>query len=70
MRKAKIWRVRVKRSVEEWVDIKADSKEQAEQEAASVPNILSVLTGMTIRGDRPLEGMTPPIGVEEDEDDY
>ena len=69
MPKQIIWRVRVRRAIEEWIDIKADSALQAEQEAANRPNVLGVLTGSTMRGDRPIEGMIPPIGVEDNEDD-
>ncbi len=68
MRRQKLWRVRVTRAVEEWVDVQADTPLQAEQLAASMPRVLSVLTGNTIRGDRPIDRIQD-AGVEDDEED-
>jgi hypothetical protein len=54
MRRQKTWKVRVVRKLEDWIDIQADNPLQAELLAASIPNVLSILTGMTMLGDRPL----------------
>ena len=67
MRKAKMWRVRVRRAVEEWVGVQADDILHAERLAATLPGVLSVLTGSTMRGDRPVAEV-PPIGVVDDEE--
>ena len=69
MRKQKIWRVRVRKSIEDWVSVQADTPLQAEGLAATLPFVLSVFGGSAMRGDKPVEGMTPPIGVEDDEQD-
>jgi hypothetical protein len=45
------WRVRVKRSVELWVDVLAHSAIEAEAEAAKVPQVLSVFAKSAIRAD-------------------
>ena len=66
--KPKLWRVRVRKSVEDWVSIQADSALQAEELVINMPFILSVFNGSTIRGDRPVD-QAIPVGVEENEDD-
>ena len=70
MRRQKTWRVRVVRKVEEWVSVQADTPLQAETIAASMPMVLSVFGGSAMRGDRPIEGMTPPLtaSIEDDEE--
>ena len=60
MRRQKTWRVRVVRKVEEWVSVQADTPLQAELLAATLPMVLSVFGGSAMRGDKPIEGMTPP----------
>ena len=66
--KPKLWRVRVRKSVEDWVSVSADTPLQAETLVATMPFILSVFNGSTIRGDRPVD-QAIPVGVEENEDD-
>jgi hypothetical protein len=68
MRKQRLWRVRVRKSVEDWVDVQADTPLQAEKLAATLPFVISVFTGSVIRGDRPID-QGPPVGVQEDDDD-
>lgn len=67
MRKQKIWRVRVYRKIEDWVDVSADTPLQAEQQASILPGVLSIFSGLTIRGDKPISQLSP-VGVVEDED--
>jgi hypothetical protein len=63
MRRQKTWKVRVVRKLEDWIDVQADNPLQAELLAASIPNIVSILTGMTMLGDRPLA--EAPAGIED-----
>lgn len=60
-----IWRVRVKRSVEVWVDVQAHTAAEAEVSAADLPGVISVFGKSAIRGD---EAAMPerPVGVRED----
>lgn len=67
MRNQKPWQVRVVRAVEEWVTVFADSSKQAEELAAVMPKVLSVFGGSVIRGDKPIDQISP-IGVEEGDD--
>ena len=57
-----IWRVRVKRSIEAWVDVEAFNARDAELEAAKVPGVLSVFDKSAIRGDEAARP-EPPEGV-------
>lgn len=68
MRKQMIWRVRVRRAVEEWVDIQADTALQAEEQAAMLPQVLSVFGKSAMRGDRPI-GSTSPLSILDDGED-
>ena len=68
MLKSKRWRVRVRRAIEDWVDVKADDALQAEQLAANLPQVISVFDKSAIPGDRPVD-QVPLAGVMEDEDD-
>ena len=45
------WRVRVKRSVEAWVEVQASSGPEAEVEAAKIPGVVSVFGRSAIYGD-------------------
>jgi hypothetical protein len=63
MRRQKTWKVRVVRKLEDWIDVQADNPLQAELLAASIPNIVSILTGMTMLGDKPIG--EAPAGVED-----
>jgi hypothetical protein len=69
MPKPKLWRVRVRKSVEDWVSVSADTPLQAETLVATMPFILSVFNGMTMRGDRPVDQAIPVGVLEEDEDE-
>lgn len=46
-----IWRVRVNRSVEAWVEVQASSGPEAEVEAAKIPGVVSVFGRSAIYGD-------------------
>ena len=65
MARSIVWRVRVKRAIESWVDVEADSPGQAEIEAAKVPGVISVFGKSAVRGD---EAAMPerPAGVREE----
>jgi hypothetical protein len=69
MRRQQTWRVRVRRTIEDWVDVQADTILEAEEKAADLPNVARVLTGSTIRGDKPVGQYVPPAGAIEDEDE-
>ncbi len=57
-----VWRVRVKRAIEAWVDVSAHDPAEAELEAAKVPGVLSVFGKSAIRGDEAARP-EPPEGV-------
>jgi len=67
MNKQKLWRVRVMRRAEDWVEIRAESAVQAEQQAATLPFIISVFARSAIPGDKPLAA-TDPLGALGDSD--
>ena len=46
-----MWRVRVKRAVDTWVDVEAHTAADAERAAAELPGIVSVFGRSAIRGD-------------------
>jgi hypothetical protein len=46
-----VWRVRVKKVTEDWIDVEAMTPELAEQEAAKVPFVLSVFPKSAMRGE-------------------
>jgi hypothetical protein len=69
MPKKMTWRVRVKRTIEDWVDVQADSPLEAENLAAILPQVISVFGGSAMRGDRPVGQILPKVGVEDDEDE-
>lgn len=60
-----MWRVRVKRSIEVWVDVQAVTAADAEAGAANLPGVISVFGKSAIRGD---EAALPerPAGVREE----
>ncbi len=60
------WRVRVKRSIEDWVDVEAGSAAEAEAKAVAVPGVLSVFQRSAVRGDLKLDAVRP-VGVREEE---
>jgi len=60
-----IWRVRVRRSIEDWVDVLAETPEQAEADAAKLAGVVSVFGKSAIRGDKVvIPGR--PAGVEDE----
>lgn len=65
MRKA-IWRVRVRKVVEDWVEVTAGSALEADAEAAKVPGVVGVVLGLTIPGDKLAGPVTEPLGVKEE----
>lgn len=62
----KVWRVRVYRKVEVWVDVQADDSTEAEVLAGNLPNVLSVFNKSAMRGDRPVDSI--PLAAVEDRD--
>lgn len=67
MKRPTMWRVRVQRAMEVFVDVQATSAEQAEAEAAKVPGVVSVFGKSAIRVDQ-ANRPEPPAGVEDGED--
>ena len=67
MSRPKLWRVRVKKVVEDWVDVTALMAEDAERMAAQVPNVVSVFGRSATLAEKIY---TPEIacGVEEESD--
>lgn len=63
-----MWRVRVKRAVEVWVDVQAHTAEQAEAEAVKLPMVISVFGKSAIRGDEAARP-EPVAGVRESDDE-
>jgi hypothetical protein len=63
--KLKRWRVRVRRSVDDWVEVMADDRLQAEAVAASMPFVLSVFGGSAIPANKAVDQI-PPVGVEDE----
>ena len=61
------WRVRVRRTIEDWVECNASTKQEAEAAAATMAGVVAVLPGMTISGERP-SGYMIPIGIEDDDE--
>lgn len=47
-----LWRVRVRMSVENWLEIPAATAREAEAQAATRPHVLQVLTGSSVRGEK------------------
>lgn len=69
LKPAKTWRVRVQRKIEDWVDVEADSADEANLKALQLPGILNVFTLNTIRGDRPVGTVvSKKQSVEDDEE--
>jgi len=66
MPRPNIWRVRVKKVIEDWVETQAYSAAEAEQEAVKVPGVVSVFPRSAIRADFVPESERP-VGVREEE---
>ena len=64
MARSIVWRVRVNRATEAWVEVQALSAAQAEIEAAKVPGVINVFGRSAIRGDESAVP-EPPVGVME-----
>ena len=58
------WRVRVRLSVEHWVDVEAETAGLAEAAAANLPNVLSVFGKSAVRADKLAEAQRSE-GVQE-----
>ena len=67
--KLKRWRVRVRRSVEEWIEVQAENALQAETLASTMPFVLSVFGNSAISGDKPIDGPVP-IGMTDLDDGW
>ena len=59
-----VWRVRVRRAIEDWVNVEAHDPRQAEVEAAKLFGVVSVFNGSAIRGDEAMRP-DPTEGVQE-----
>ena len=59
-----VWRVRVKRSVEVWVDVQGLTAQEAEKQAGNLPGVTHVFARSAILGD---EAVAPerPAGVQD-----
>ena len=66
MSRLTMWRVRVRRSMEVWVDVQAPTAIDAEVEAVKLPGVISVFGKSAIRGDEAARPEPPP-GVREEE---
>ena len=60
------WRVRVRRAIQDWVDVDAATAAEAEDKANDVPGVISVFKKSAVRGDLRLDADRPP-GVRDDE---
>lgn len=63
----KIWRVRVLRQIEDWVEVRAMSREAAETAALHLPGVVE-LRGVTVLGNKRANAAPPP-GVEEEDEE-
>lgn len=68
MRQQMTWRVRVKRAVEEWIDVQADTAAEAERLALHIPFVISVFGQSAMKGNKPVDRI-PAMGVVEDENE-
>lgn len=66
MARIPIWRVRVKRAIEDWVDIQAATAAEAEGLAIDRPGVLSVFAKSAVRGDLEREAARP-VGVRDED---
>ena len=66
--KPKPWRVHVRVSVEEWLEIYAFSPEEAEAIAKTKPNVIHVYGKSAVKGDRRVVGNEPACVVEDEEE--
>lgn len=66
--KKKFWRVRVMRKLEDWVELQAETAEEAEIAASHLPYVISAFSGSAISADKPLAS-THPLGVLDDSED-
>ena len=60
------FRVRVRRSIEDWVDVQAASPQQAEVLAAAVPGVMNVFPRSAVRADL-IAGARLPAGIEDED---
>ena len=59
------WRVRVKLSIETWVDVTAPDAKAAEAAAAVLPNVISVFGSSATIANKVI-GVEAPLGVQEE----
>jgi hypothetical protein len=59
------WRVRVKLMIETWVDVEALTAKAAEQEAAKLPNVISVFGNSATPANQEVEARQP-VGIQEE----
>ena len=59
----------MRRVVEDWVQVQADSPAEAETLAVLLPQVISVFTGSALKGDKPAGQYVPPAGAIEDEEE-
>ena len=64
MKRRYAWRVRVRRLVEDWVDVDASTAREAEEEARKCPGVVSVFPGSALPADEADKPDRPP-GVED-----
>ena len=60
----KLWRVRVRRLTEDWVELSAENGSQAEMAAAVLPGVINVFGRSAIPADRPVDSRF--VGVEDE----
>ncbi len=63
-----MWRVRVRRAEEVWVDVQAPTAEKAEADAVNLPRVISVFGKSAIRGDQAARPEAA-AGVREDDNE-
>lgn len=63
--KGKLWRVRIRRAVDQWVELDANTPEEAEALAGQIPNVLSVFGKSATPGNRIYSQSDPAITVDE-----
>lgn len=68
MRRQKLWRVRVRRSIEDWIDVSADTPQQAEEQAAVLPGVISVFGNSAMDGSKPV-GQVVTAAIEDNDGD-
>lgn len=60
----RVWRVRVLRQLEDWVEVRASNRQAAEAAALTLPGVKE-LRGVTVLGDKPV-AYRRPTGIEDE----